>query len=378
MNKIYDFIIIGAGCAGLSLAYRLRNKKFKICLIESSSDINLRNKTWSFWNTYDTPFNHLVRKKWDQMVIRNNNETQKINCSKFNYQSIDSKEFNNFVLEEIDSNKNIDIKYMSNVLDIIHNKNNVKVLTKEATYECDHVFDSRPDSREIYMWQQFYGVYVKTKEDVFEDNTAILMDFSKLENKFHFMYVLPFSKNTALIESTYFSSNKETNYLNDKYIESYIASKYKDTEYRIEKKEHGSIPMDPTISNLSNSYITKIGAYSGVTRASTGYTFINIQKQLDRITERIEIGKNKTYKTDKYFHSFVLRKMDSIFLKIIKENPAYMKAALISLFRGKNHNSQIKFLSDIPGIIDIIKIIIRLPKLKFLKYALGLNDKKNR
>ena len=119
-------IIIGAGCAGLSLAYRLRDKKFKICLIESSSDINLRNKTWSFWNTYDTPFNHLVRKKWDQMVIRNNNETQKINCSKYNYQSINSKEFNNFVLEEIDSNKNIDIKYMSNVLGIINNKNKLK------------------------------------------------------------------------------------------------------------------------------------------------------------------------------------------------------------------------------------------------------------
>jgi lycopene beta-cyclase len=378
MNKIYDFIIIGAGCAGLSLAYRLRDKKFKICLIESSSNINLINKTWSFWNTYDTPFNHLVRKKWDQMVIRNNNETKKINCSKFNYQSIDSKEFNNFVLEEIDRNKNIDIKYMSNVLDIIVNKNNVKVLTKEATYECDHVFDSRPHSREIYMWQQFYGVYVKTKEDIFEDNTAILMDFSKLENKFHFMYVLPFSKNTALIESTYFSSNKETKFLDDKYIESYMASEYKDAEYRIEKKEHGSIPMDPTISNLSNTHITKIGAYSGVTRASTGYTFINIQKQLDGITERIEIGQNNACRTDKYFHSFVLRKMDSIFLKIIKENPAYMKAALISLFSGKNHNPQIKFLSDIPDIIDIIKIIIHLPKLKFLKYALGLNDKKNR
>tara|TARA_B110000285_G_scaffold183678_1_gene207936 strand:- start:183 stop:761 length:579 start_codon:yes stop_codon:yes gene_type:complete len=192
------------------------------------------------------------------------------------------------------------------------------------------------------------------------------------------MYVLPFSKNTALVESTYFSSNKETKCLDDKYIEGYMASEYKNTKYKIEKKEHGSIAMDPTICNLSNTYITKIGAYSGITRASTGYTFINIQKQLDEITEHIEIGKNTKYKTNKYFHSFVLRKMDSIFLKMIKENPAYMKAALISLFRGKNHNSQIKFLSDIPGIIDIIKIILRLPKLKFLKYALGLNDKKNR
>jgi len=40
----YDFIIIGAGCAGLSLAYRLIDKKFKVCILESSSDIYKKNK----------------------------------------------------------------------------------------------------------------------------------------------------------------------------------------------------------------------------------------------------------------------------------------------------------------------------------------------
>jgi len=378
MNKRYDYIIIGAGCAGLSLAYRLRNMKFKICIIESSNDVNLRNKTWSFWNTYNTPFNHLVRKKWEKMIIKNHSENKKIDCRKFNYQSIDSKDFNKFVLDEIEKNKNIDIKYMSTVINIKNNNNIIEVSTKQKEYECTHVFDSRPDTRKIYMQQQFYGVYVKTVENVFEDSTAVLMDFSKLKNKFHFMYVLPFSKNTALIESTYFSAKKETECLDDKYIESYMASEYKNTKYSVEKKEYGSIPMDPNISNTSNNYITKIGAYSGATRASTGYTFINIQKQIDGITKSIKRNEHNTCKPNKYFHSFLLRKMDSIFLSIIKENPDYMKTALLNLFRSKNHNSQIRFLSDMPGIIDIIKIILYLPKKKFLKYALGFHDKKNR
>ena len=60
-NK-YDFIIIGAGCAGLSLAYKLLNSKYKICILELSNNINKRNKLWSFWDTYETPFGHLIKK----------------------------------------------------------------------------------------------------------------------------------------------------------------------------------------------------------------------------------------------------------------------------------------------------------------------------
>ena len=64
-NSNYDYIIIGAGCAGLSLAYRLVNTKYKVCILESNESINKKNKLWSFWDTYKTPFNHLIKKKMD-------------------------------------------------------------------------------------------------------------------------------------------------------------------------------------------------------------------------------------------------------------------------------------------------------------------------
>ena len=43
-KKEYDYIIIGAGCAGLSLAYRMLNKDFKVCVIEKESNISKKNK----------------------------------------------------------------------------------------------------------------------------------------------------------------------------------------------------------------------------------------------------------------------------------------------------------------------------------------------
>ena len=87
---------------------------------------------------------------------------------------------------------------------------------------------------------------------------------------------------------------------------------------------------------------------------------------------------NNLNKIKKYHHSYILRKMDNIFLKILKDNPGYIKKALIKLFKSKDQVAQIKFLSDIPSSVDILKILIYLPKKKFLLYSLGIqkNDDK--
>ena len=370
----YDFIIIGAGCAGLSLAYRLIDKKFKVCILESSSDIYKKNKLWSFWDIYKTPFNHLIQKKWNYLLIKNCSDTVKINCNNYKYQSINSHDFNNYILKKIKKNKNINIEYSSKVEKISQRNKIVYVKTDKKELKCNHVFDSRPENKKIYMTQQFFGAYIRSDNEIFDDNYPILMEFSNTKNNFHFMYFLHFSKKTALIESTYFSSNKESKNLDENYINKYMENNYKNEGFVIEKKEFGMIPMDVNINGESYNYITKIGSNSGVTRASTGYTFINIQKQCDGLIKKI-LKNDKNIRTRKNFHSLLLRKMDSVYLNIVKDDPAYMKSALIKLFKTKHHNAQIRFLSDIPSILDIIKIIFYLPKKKFLLYAIGIKEK---
>jgi len=369
----YDYIIIGAGCAGLSLAYRLLKKDCTVCILESQETINHTNKIWSFWDTYKTPFNKLIKKKWSEILIKNNREQIKINCNKYNYQSLDSHDFNNYILEKINKSKYINIKFSSKVINISKNKKNVSLSTDKETYSCNHIFDSRPNVIKTSMWQQFFGAYIKSEEDIFNSDCPTLMDFSNDINKFHFNYILPFSEKSALIESTYFSKQKENEMLDVEYINQYMSINHKNKKYNIEKIEFGSIPMDTKIDNTSESYITKIGSYSGATRASTGYTFINIQRQTENIAKIIPNIKSSQIKRN--FHPLILRKMDSVFLNIISRNPNYMKYALMKLFKSKKHDSQIRFLSDIPNLIDILKIIFFLPKIKFLIYALGFKER---
>ena len=260
-------------------------------------------------------------------------------------------------------------------MNIRKEEKSISVATNKNKYICRHVFDSRPENITVSMWQQFFGCYIKTEQEIFDDQKATFMEFSKLRNKFHFMYILPFSPTEALIESTYFSSKKENNMLDEEIIKKYMQNNFPNSEFKIMKSEHGSIPMDTKIKAGSQKYITKIGSYSGATRASTGYTFINIQKQVDHIIQllpRILMGKS-TPKNN--FHSYLLRKMDQVFLDIVDNDPDFMKGALIKLFSSKNHDAQIRFLSDIPNIFDLIKVIILLPKIKFLKYSLGFMRK---
>ena len=370
----YDYIIIGAGCAGLSLAYKLLNKNYKICILESNKNINEKNKLWSFWDTKKTPFNHLVKKKWESLIIKNKSESIRINCRDYNYQSINSSDFNNYIINKINKNINFDLKFSEKVENIKKKNNKVIITTSRNIYSCKHIFDSRPKIQKVFMWQKFFGAYIKAEEEIFDEKLPTFMEFSDKKNKFHFMYILPFSKNTALIESTYFSCCEEKEMLDEEFINSYMNKKYPNKKHTIQKTEFGKIPMDTKINNISENYITKIGLYSGVTRASTGYTFMNIQKQTDEIVSKMPLI-NSNIDNKKYFHSILLRKMDTVFLEIISNNPEYMKNALMDLFRTKEHNSQIRFLSDTPTIIDIMKIIIYLPKIKFIQYALGI--KKN-
>ncbi len=369
MKSEYDLVIIGAGCAGLSLAHRLIGTNYKVCILESSADINLKNKLWSFWDTYKTPYQDIIKKEWKSLVIKNENSLVDINCTKYKYKSLDSHVFNNFILNLINKNDNIDLITSSKVESLSQGKTHVIVKTQNLEFKCKHVFDSRPENIKVFMWQQFFGAYVETGKDIFDDEKAIFMEFSKVEDKFHFIYLLPFSRREALIESTYFSQKKEEQYLDKKYIEEYMREKYNQPDFQICKTEYGSIPMDTDIKNSSTKNITKIGSFSGTTRASTGYTFINIQKQVDNIIKHLPDIISKKSKIKKNYHSFLLRKMDKVFLEIVKQEPRQMKKALIKLFSSNNQDAQIRFLSDIPSIIDIVKILLLLPKKIFLKYS---------
>ena len=99
-----------------------------------------------------------------------------------------------------------------------------------------------------------------------------------------------------------------------------------------------------------------------MTRLSTGYTFLNIQEHSKFIVKNIDnIKKLREYNLGKKYHF-----LDKIFLRVLKNHPEKMPKIFFEIFRASS-NSIIKFLSNKSNIFEDITIIIRMPKLIFMK-----------
>ncbi len=348
--KEFDYIIIGGGCAGLSLAYeldlhqKLINKT--LAIIEPRKEYK-RDKTWSFWKVNAHNFDDCIKKNWTEFSIKTPSDTKIIKCNNFPYQSIDSGLFYKKVNEKLTNNKNI--KFLKNMEGL--NTNN------------SFIFNSVPSLKKMSsnIWQHFHGIEIQTSEDFFNDNIVDLMDFDcDQRNSVHFFYVLPFSKNRAMIETTWLS--KEDSSLKDyesqikKYIR-HLGIK----DYKINFKEEGAIPLFcPTNEKEKNKI--NIGTAGGMTRLSTGYTFLNIQEHSKFIRMNIEnIQNTKKYEIGKKYQF-----LDKIFLKVLKKHPEKMPYIFSKMF-NTSYSTAIKFLSNKSNILEDLSIILKMPKWIFIK-----------
>ena len=95
-------------------------------------------------------------------------------------------------------------------------------------------------------------------------------------------------------------------------------------------------------------------------RASSGYSMRKIANWITECKEKT-LTKNNLLSFS-YSPNPLLDFFDEIFLRVIKDHPNKSPDLFINLFRKSNHKSFIKFLSDKPSWLDIINIIMSMPK----------------
>ena len=355
--KEFDYIIIGGGCAGLSLAYELdlhkKLKNKKLAIIDPRTNYK-RDKTWSYWRVINHNFEDCVKKSWNRFYVtdtsRKNNESD---CGYYPYQSIDSEKFYKKILKKLKKNKNIVFK---------------KKLNK-SQFKGSVVFNSVPaikkfDKDRTNYWQHFYGIEIEFKKPQFGIDKFDLMNFDcDQRNAVHFIYALPFQKNRALIETTWFSKydKKLFDYQNqiDQWLWDWM--RLKKSDYKIKYREKGAIPLFPIHQKNKKNFIN-IGTAGGMTRVSTGYTFLNIQEHSKYIRMNIDnINEVNRFQIKKKYYFF-----DKIFMKVLDRYPEIMPKLFYNLF-GIFNNSVIKFLSNKSNFIDDIVVIFKMPKWIFIK-----------
>lgn len=368
----YDFIFIGAGCAGLSMVHYLLKSKLKnakILLIDTN--IEIPNKTWCYWSESPLdihPKENLI--SWDTIYLESKVKKIKKTLGKLNYYHLTSKEFYTSIRSKIENAKNI-TQIHDEVINVKENGSIQLIETKSGElFEAKTIFDSRiqnqvgPDS----LKQIFLGWKIKSTKPCFNPDGVTLMNFAESIDKFDFFYILPYSETEALVEYTMYSNSAIEESILEEELKNYLQTKFQLEEYEVSYKESGSIPMTTSLNQSQSlgSSILKIGTGAGWIKASTGYGFYSIQKKCESIVTQLEKGNLIQPSFSKRFDFY-----DNILLNIAHKWPHRLQDIFLNLFETSSTQTVLRFLSEETRVDEDLKILSRLKFNPFIKSLLN-------
>ena len=343
--------IIGDGCSAMMLAARADElESHNLTVVRPDGAPASKDHMLGFWNTPGLKYAERVsRKSWSNWSIITDSGEFKMSSERHAYHVMHKTEFL----------RSCKIKAEMNDVKFIEQKESEQLRPK-------HVFDSRPPkANKNAMLQHFLGQEIEVERPVFDDSTAILMDFRVDQTHgMHFIYLLPFSPTRALVESTLFS----TKILEDEFyidsINQYLSSHYGVSPKEIIHQEKGVIPM----GNLSrhDPQIPGLGANAGAIRPASGYTFVFMHQQIQRAINDARKGKKLKFKRP---HKSVDVWMDGVLLTVLRHWPNQGPILFSRMAEKLTGDEFIQFMSGKATWGIRMKVIMAMPKLPFIRGA---------
>ena len=370
----YDYIILGAGAAGLMLARSIAEDPWfrqKSVLIIDKEIKDKNDRTWCFWEIGEGDFDHILSRQWQQIYFNGGGEDSKLSIEPYSYKMIRSKDYYREQLKAVDQASHIKL-LQANITDISEENDRVTIITSAGNYTASRVFNSLFDWKSLIeqdeypvLRQHFIGWFVRTKEPVFDPEAAGFMDFSVAQKgNTRFMYVLPFSDKEALVEYTLFSENLLDDSEYEEAIKRYLSEKLGTSDFEVLEKEKGQIPMSCFDFEAANTErILHIGMAGGWAKASTGFTFKNTMRNTSRLVAHLKNeGSLRSFSIRNRFHFY-----DLLLLDILHRNNALGSAIFGSMFRKRKPDLILKFLDEETNILEDLKVITGCPTLPFTK-----------
>lgn len=366
MDKMFDLILIGRGLSNLLFIsqYSKTHQNIKILILEKNKKIDERFiSTWQGPGLIDlkNEYNISPIKSFNEISVSEKNYKIKRKINPYKYNTYQYSEIINVLLKQIKA-RGIKILY-SEVSEIKENKSYVSVSTNKGVYKSKYVLNSSPhhetniDKSKPILYQYFIGTLIKKDKD-HNINECQLMNFIHADKEIAFNYVIPFNKNSLLIETTAFGRFK--NFDNLQKLHQISLTQYK--TFKSLSVEKGIIPMSISQSFKRTNRIIPTGISGGFARPSSGYLFL-------RAATWAKESKNKNLNQIVFKEKIVTHFLDKVFLKACYFYPEFAPKIFMKLFKAKYIQSIIRFLADIPSYKDLIHLIKNTPK-KIMIYAL--------
>lgn len=375
MIQQYDYIIAGAGASGLSLAWKLLQSALdkKVLIVDENLEPQ-NDKTWCFWDSKSPPYADIIHKQWHQAEVRTSGQRFSQSLNKYPYYCIRSVDFQGKILDAIKSHPRFDL-LESTIADLKSDSDRAYLHTQDQVFSADYIFqscfnpwESKIDHPRYPLIQHFLGWEITLAKPLLDEATFTLMDFDDtFQDGLAFIYILPWSDQSGLIEYTIFSNQLVSKAFYEEKISLYLNNRFnlKPIDYQVKRKEFGKIPMqDRPHQPWYKPRIINLGTPGGLTKPSTGYTFRRIQEHTDIIIEGLlsdEMPKLEP-PSKKRFKAY-----DLWLLQIIHDHPKDALRVFNHLFRNNSVDQIFRFLGEESSLAQDLKIMSSVPYLPFLR-----------
>ncbi|WP_339135055.1 lycopene cyclase family protein [Streptomyces sp. f51] len=381
-----DVAIVGAGAAGLSLAYLLSDpppgrRRLSVLLIDAPpGPLRPPLRTWCFWEPGRGWYDDAVTASWQNLRVHTRaGQSLTSHIAPLRYKMIRSDDFENLIAHSLQQSDNVQcIEATAEAVEgiaggaLIHGRTaDGQPLNARARW----VFDSRPlgslPAGRTTLLQHFHGRFVESDQPIFDPGTAELMDFRTPQpaQGLSFGYVLPTSPTYALVEYTEFSLQLLSRQAYEAVLSHYTRDVLGLPDLKVVSTETGVIPMtDAPFTRQTAPSVFRIGAAAGATRPSTGYTFAAIQRQVQTVANALLSGRNPRPPAA---HSARSRAMDAVMLRALDRGR--VGADFFSrLFTHVPMERLLRFLDGRTCLHEDLAVGIRTPVLPMLRSAAEL------
>ncbi|MEM9821657.1 MAG: lycopene cyclase family protein [Bacteroidota bacterium] len=372
----YDYIIAGAGLAGLSLCLSILESKqlqgARILLLDKDAKQS-NDRTWSFWSKDIGELSKIVQGQWKRAkVYTPEQQSLSLHLHPYQYYTIRGLDFYRYAFEKINAAANVQFLQT----EILKCDSDGQVTTQDGTFQGDWVFKSYFDLKDVpsdtkatFVWQHFKGWEIETEEDCFNPEELTMMDFRIAdEQATKFFYVLPFAPNRALVEYTEFSATICQQDAYDGFLKQYIRQNLGITNYRVVEEECNAIPMtDHNFGRQLNGRILTIGTMAGYVKPSSGYCFTRTLARNHVLVEMLEQGKQ--IDPQRLSSDIKYQWYDATLLHVMSQNRVFGHDIFASLFRRLSGSQVFKFLDEQSSLLEDLQIMLAVPgKIEFAKF----------
>ena len=394
----YDLVFLGGGCATLSLLTRLIesgaciDKRF---LIIDPSDKKSNDRTWCFWEKGSGYFEKLVHHEWGELDFKQSGFSDSLDMGGYQYKMVRGIDFYEYCLNVLHTSGQVDflqdeitdwhVEKTDSHGEITAARDQKLIFsggkTGRGEVKASVIFNSIPPDLGkkqpgvVNLLQHFKGVVVECDQFNFDPNRATLMDFRVSQAAgTTFIYVLPLSKNRALVEYTLFTADLLSADQYNQGIAEYIGEFLGVTNYKIIEEEFGIIPMTTQRFHWYANGAFNIGTAGGQTKGSSGYTFQFIQKRSAQLAALLQSSSDWSKLTStllkvsgdaERFHFY-----DRVLLYVLASNFCPGDEVFATLFEKNPAHRVFQFLDNETNLLQELQIISSLPTWPFLKAAL--------